>query len=467
VELRTIALVCCLVLAGCSAPTSGYGDTTTASSATPATPTERNNSGSAGAPPDPDSDRIGWENGYWYNESIAINQSDGLNESELGAFVNRTMARVELIRDAEFTRTVPVEVVSREAFRSGSTRDTTVDTAPERAREQLWEGALLVGEDRSVGETFSELYGGTVLGYYSPGQDRIVIVSGNETPVIDRVTLAHELVHALQDQQFQFLGGESHDAGLAANGLVEGDASYVEQRYEAHCAENWSCVERPPRSAGNDIADRNLGVYVTIYAPYSDGPAFVRDVYQRGGWNAVNQLYSQPPRATEQLVHPDDYPEDGPEPVQVADRSGENWERYAGAQRVGESTLFAMFWFQRGVNRSTLSQEDDPYSRYNYSAEVTDGWAGDRLVPYRNGAADGYVWKLRWETREDADEFASAYRRMLVERLNATEVEPNVYRVPDSSAFADAFRVTRDGRTVTIVNAPRAKALENVHASED
>ncbi|MEF8799525.1 MAG: Hvo_1808 family surface protein [Halolamina sp.] len=463
-ELRTLALVCCLVLAGCSAPTPAYDDT-------PVEPTETDvgtsDPGSVSAPADPEEDQLGWENGYWYNESIAINQSDGLNESELEAFIARTMARVEWIRGAEFESTVPVEVISREEFRSGPGRDTTVDSSRERAREQLWEGMLLIGEDRTVGAAYEELYGGTVLGYYSPREDQIVIVSQNETPVVDRVTLAHELVHALQDQRFTFLRGDTHDSGIAGTSVTEGDASYVEQRYEERCGANWSCVDRPEQSSGADIADRNLGVYVTIYAPYSDGPAFIHDIYQRGGWNAVNQLYSQPPETTEQLIDPERYPDDGPETVQVPDRSGENWQRYGGAERVGESSTYAMLWFQRGLNRSTFSEESDPYSRYNYTAEATDGWAGDTFVTYRNGDAGGYVWKLRWESRDDAVEFASAYRTVLVDRLNASAVEPNVYRVPDSSPFGDAFRVTRDGRTVTIVNAPQVRALENVHASEE
>jgi len=467
VALRTIALVCCLVLAGCSAPTPAYGDTPTAERTLTPTPTAVPSS--AEAPDDPEEDQLGWENGYWYNESVAIDQSDGLNESELASFVARTMARVERIRNLEFQEPVPVEVVSREEYRQGSGRDTVVDTRRERYREQLWEGMLLVGEERTVGETLEELYGGAVLGYYAPGQDRIVIVSGNDTPVVDRVTLAHELVHALQDQRFSLLGGgDSHDMRNARTGVTEGDASYVEQRYEERCAANWSCVEQPNRTVGADIADRNLGVYVAIYAPYSDGPAFIHQIRQRGGWAAVNELYRSPPETTEQLLHPERYPDDGPASVRVPDRSSGEWRRFdAPGERVGESSIFAMLWFQQAVNRSGYTDEDTPYSRYSYVTEASDGWAGDRLVPYRSENGDGYVWKLRWESRADAQVFATAYRSMLVDRLNATEVRSGVYRVPDSSPFGDAFRVTRDGPTVTIVNAPRVRALEQVHASEE
>ncbi|MFB6129612.1 MAG: hypothetical protein ABEJ28_02195, partial [Salinigranum sp.] len=66
---------------------------------------------------DPARDVIGWEAGYWYDEPIAVDQSDGLNRSEREAFVARTMARVEKIRDLEFEQSVPVKVISRAEYR--------------------------------------------------------------------------------------------------------------------------------------------------------------------------------------------------------------------------------------------------------------------------------------------------------------------------------------------------------------
>ncbi|MFC7190435.1 hypothetical protein ACFQL7_11610 [Halocatena marina] len=66
------------------------------------------------APPDPNTDTLGWESGYWYNESITVDQSDGLSESELDAFLARSMARVEHIRRLEFTEQVEIEFVRPE-----------------------------------------------------------------------------------------------------------------------------------------------------------------------------------------------------------------------------------------------------------------------------------------------------------------------------------------------------------------
>ena len=400
-RLRPLALVCCLLLAGCVAPA--------APSATP------------------DGDRLGVVDGYAADADLAVDASDGLNDSELDAVVARTMARVELLRGLAFEETVPVDVISRQEYLNGSSRDTVVDSPAERAREQRYEAAMLVGE----------------------------------TPTVDRGTLAHELVHALQDQRLSLLGGaDGYDERIAGTGVVEGDASYVEQRYEARCGAEWDCIAPPEGGGAEPIADRDLGLYLTIYAPYSEGPEFVHRVHGRGGWTAVNDLYVRPPASSEQLIHPGAYPEDRPARLIVPDRSTAAFDRARGGT-VGEATLFAMLWQQRAIDRGSLRTDPGPYSAYNYSHPATEGWAGDRLVPYFGSDGDGYVWKTRWETERDARQFATAYRGLLADSLNATAAGDGVYRVADGP-FADAFRVTREGRTVRIVNAPTVDALDEV-----
>ena len=55
--------------------------------------------------------------------------------------------------------------------------------------------------------------------------------------------------------------------------------------------------------------------------PYEQGLRFVRTLYAQGGWDAVNDAYRDPPRSTEQLLHPERYlgDRDQPEKVEVAD----------------------------------------------------------------------------------------------------------------------------------------------------
>jgi len=431
VDKRAVVIAVLVVLAGCSAPRLPFSDA------------------------DPPADRLGWENGYWHDESLDIDESDGLNDSEREAVVARSMARIERIRGLEFESTVPVEVISRSEYRRRN-GNATNDSAHNRWNNQVWEALFVVGEDTDVSEAFSSTLGSSVQGYYSVGDDEIVVVSDSETPTLSRRTLAHELVHALQDQQFGLNGSaETQDAQLARNGIVEGDARYVEGAYVSRCGEQWDCVGDGGGGGGGG-GDYNRALFLTIYQPYATGPGFVDAVKQRGGWDAVDAVYSDLPDSSEQVIHPSLYPDETPVNVTVPDRSNESWDRFdvsPVADTVGEASIYAMF-----VSNGVVAPQD----RYGYNATPSAGWGGDALMPYKNDGEYGYVWTTAWDSDADAREFADAYRDLL-ENKDATERGGGVYVIDESDAYGDAFRVTRDGDRVRIVNAPTVADLDGVH----
>ncbi|WP_338726968.1 Hvo_1808 family surface protein [Haladaptatus sp. DJG-WS-42] len=414
--------------------------------------------GILGPQEDPDDDTLGWENGYWYDDPLSIDERDGLNETEREAVVARTMARVEVIRGLEFTESVSVTLISREEYRSRRGSDWANEpTDYDRWNEQVWEGLFLVSEDATVSDAFGDVYGSAVQGYYSGGGE-ITLVSDSATPMVDRTTLSHELVHALQDQHFGFGGGrDSQDGDLAADGLTEGDANYVEQLYESRCQAEWDCIARPDRGTSSAPADFNRGVFSVIYQPYAEGPLFVETLRDRGGWEAVNDAYDDVPQSTEQVIHPEDYPDDRPVELDVPDRSSGGWERFSfdnrpNADTVGEASIYAMLWANGVVT------DQSPYA---YAFPASTGWAGDSLIPYQNGDEYGYVWVTEWESEADAREFVDAYRQVL-EANGAVERAGGVYRIPEGEPFADAFRVTQSGTQVKIVNAPSLGALGRI-----
>lgn len=403
-------------------------------------------------------DELGYENGRWHDESLNVTGADGLDEQELEAVVARTMARVELIRGLEFERSVPVEVVSREEYRSqrGPSPSKPTETA---VNEQVWEAPLLVGEEGQVADAFDTIFGSSVQGFYSPSGDRIVLVTDKEPPTVDTRTLAHELVHALQDQHFSLNDDRATtDGRYAVDGLVEGDANVVEDRYVARCGSKWSCLPSPKRGGGGTPTEFNFGVFLTVYSPYAEGSSFVNNLRRRDdGWSAVNEAYDAFPRSTEQVIHPEAYPGDRPTDVTVADRSNGAWTRFDlenNGDTLGEAAVYAMFWANGQVDRSR-----DPY---NYSHPLSTGWDGDRVVPYTNGSHGGYVWKLVFDSPADAREFRDGYVRALRSR-DATSPAADVYVVPEGDPFADAFRVRRTGDTVVVVNAPTTGDLSAVH----
>jgi opacity protein-like surface antigen len=407
------------------------------------------------AAPAPD-DPVGQENEVAWNQDIAVTTADGLNATERRAIVDRAIARIERVRGLEFSADVPVSVISRSQYlrnRSGGGGNETYH----RWNDQVWEGLFVVGEDRSFHEVQNSTMGSQVLGYYSPSREEIVIVSDSETPTLSRGTLVHELVHALQDQQFGLdQDPETQDRQLASRSVTEGEANYVQRRYEERCNDGWSCVE-VAAAGGSGSGNADQGVLLVILQPYVTGPTFVDTIRERGGWDAVNRLYDRFPDSTEQVLHPDRYPDDEPVDVTVPDRSGEQWRRFdldPVADTLGEASVFAMFMHNGVLDRGT--------GRYSFQSPASEGWAGDALVPYRAGDRDGYVWRTVWDSEADAREFREAYGAVL-DAHDAEARGSGVFVVAESDPFGDAFRVTRSGKTVTVVNAPGVDALEAVH----
>lgn len=405
---------------------------------------------------EPGTDRLGWESGYWYDDPVAVNATDGLNESERGAVLARQMARIEHVRNLEFEEPVELRVITREEYRRNRSRGS--DETHAQWNNQVWEALFLVGEDTSVEEEFNSTLGSSVLGYYRAGSDEVVIVSDRDDPMVDRGTLVHELVHALQDQQFG-LGEvpDTQDRQLARNSVVEGEATLLESRYEQQCGGEWDCIETPPR-AGTGGGNVNRGVLLVILAPYVQGPDFITAVQHRGGWRAVNDLHREYPASTEQVLDPETLPDETPVEVTVTDRSSDEWRRFDHdpvADTVGQASIHATF-FQNGIRAADIE-------RYSYAHPAAVGWEGDTLVPYRNGDRFGYVWETAWESEAEAHQFAETYRALL-ESEGATLRDGGVAVVPGPSPFEDAFRVTRDGTRVRVVNAPTVEELPTVHA---
>ncbi len=412
---------------------------------------------------DPTDDSLGFEDGYWHDDPLSLSPDDGLNATEREALVARTMARLEILRGLEFRDSVNVSVISREQYRANRS-GSSADSAHNRWNDQVWEGLFLVGEDASFAEVMDSTLGTSVLGYYAPDRDEIVIVSDSASPSLSRSTLVHELVHALQDQHFGLNGTQpTQDTQLAVDGLVEGEATLLQRQYESRCGEDWQCPSLAATNAGGSVttaggtSDYRSGVFTVVYQPYASGPSFVRTLEARGGWSAVDAAHDRLPESTEQIIHPEAYPDERPVSVSIPDRSGSAWSRFdldPVGDTVGEASIYAMF----AVNGVTTG----PGSLYEYVSDPATGWGGDTLVPYRDGERYGYVWKTSWETEADAREFSSAYRDLLTAR-DARTVGDGLYVLPETDPFGDAFSLRRHGTDVTIVNGPDPDAVGSIH----
>ena len=482
-----IVLVALVLLAGCQSPAAtGDTDGTTAVETTEApspattTPSDDGDDGTDFDYADPETDVIGWEGGYWHNESLPVTVSDGLNQSERNMVINRSMARVEDIRGIEFEKPVSVDVISRDTYQDEYAGSGDTSSELQTFDNVKFEALFLIGETEDSLAVQESNRGSNVLGFYTPKDDRIVVIAESETPTIDENTLGHELMHALQFRNFDAnFSSPTRDTSNANNGLIEGEASFLDNRYEDRCGADWECAT-PQEAGGGGGGDLHLGVYIMKYFPYSAGANFVEHVYDDGGWDAVTGVYDDPPATSEQVSQPEKYGADQPTDVSLPDRSTDDWERVTVDGRspygeVGVGGLTAMFGYpayeeDRGAQDyviNPLNYDENGNlvrsSPFNYATDPVAGWDGEQFWVYENGDQTAYTWQLAWDSEQDAEQFVSTYRQLL-QYWGAEQRSDGVWRIPEGeSEFADAFRVTVSGDTVTIVNAPTVSELDDVH----
>jgi hypothetical protein len=255
---------------------------------------------------------------------------------------------------------------------------TSATELTEEERESIEESEAvlralgLIEGDVDLFEQQNELLGEGTLAYYDPDTQKIR-VRGTELSPDVRVTLAHELTHALQDQAFDLEAVEEEldeDVTLPYRTVVEGDASLVE---DAYVEEELTAAERDAyAAASNDQVDQAAldeipPVLIAFFqAPYAIGPSFTSIVKEAEGTPGVNELIRTPPESELQLLDPEAYFEDRrPEPVDMPPVP-------EGAETLDDGEFGALAWY------IVLASRVDP----GRALAAVDGWAGDQYVSY-------------------------------------------------------------------------------------
>ena len=304
-----------------------------------------------------------------------------------------------------------------------------------------------------------------VAGIYVPDQEQFYATAAQqESSADDQALLAHAYTHALQDQHFDLGGMDARatttDAALAVRALVEGDATLLTAlyRYEDLAVADWEhlamlIVQAEQPGYGEELDHNETWVRLQRF-PYQEGRRFADVLFQAGGWEAINQAYTAPPRSTEQVLHPERYlnAQGSPTYVVVPDLGatlGAGWAM-ALQDTVGE--------FAAGLYLDAWLPEEMAWP-------AADGWDGDTLVAWKH--TDGsriLVWRTIWDSTAEAAEFERALAALIPQRdLPARPVDP-----PRDLAGqwwetnASAVCIFRVARYVTVVQAPDVNALANV-----
>ena len=263
-----------------------------------------------------------------------------------------------------------------------------------------------------------------VAGYYDPKSQQFHLADWIDADA-QKPIMAHELVHALQDQHFnlrrfeQWPDGDS-DAQLAAHALIEGDATLAMSQYIMKnplraLAFLKSIAETGTASEELNKAPRSLRE--TLLFPYQEGMTWARVVHQYGGWSNVSNAFKDLPQSTEQILHPEKYfVHEAPVKVSLPDihlSLGRGWRRIE-SDVNGEWSLYLI------LDQFLKSSAD--------SKRAAAGWGGDRYAVYESRRGQVvYVSVSAWDTEKDAREFFDAYvKRSRLRYANEVPVDDGV-----------------------------------------
>jgi hypothetical protein len=336
------------------------------------------------------------------------------NDPELERMVGEFLPQVEEYAALEAKRVPAVRRASAEMLEA-YLLDRLASEFPGDSLEKLalaYELFGLIPDTVDVRRLLVDLMLEQAVGYYDPVRDVLFIREDAPPAMLDAV-VAHELVHALQDQEVD-LDSLVHsvtrnDARSAIQAAMEGQATVAMFSYQLG-APSEQLPELGPEMAA-------AMVNAAAFPRLAEAPAIVRDPLlfaYLGGARYVQRLWGMQshkppplgqwlPESTEQLLHTEKLLErrDEPTPLTISEPSGGWRVEYAGD--LGE--LEIRIYFEEHLGDADLA------------ARASAGWDGDAYTVLSRDAELVLVWYTVWDSEADADEFADAYRTAFMARF--------------------------------------------------
>lgn len=288
----------------------------------------------------------------------------------------------------------------------------------------------LVPDTLDLRSLLLDLYSEQVAGFYDPDSAALFAVEGAD-PAQLRLVIAHELVHALQDQYLPLdsllAQRVSSDRAAAAQAVLEGHATIASLEVlvpgggvldQPEFWQNFRDQIRESQATMAVFQRAPLVLREGLVFPYLYGADFMRwwDAARPGEpLPAVGQL----PVSTEQILHPERYHGgDAPLDLVFADSGAAMLHE----DSFGEMELHILAASLRGGDVITT---------------LPAGWGGDRYRVFDTPSGPALVWWLVWDTETSARRFRVNIGGRLMARGRPG------YRIAVDSAMVDGHPAAR------------------------
>ena len=396
--------------------------------------------------------------------TITPTPGPGQQRIPLAAAIDRVANRVPALRGLATKRAIEPKVMTRTELHARLEQDFQDPEIVEaiRKEEALFKVLRLMPLNEDLQKTYVAVYSEQVEGFFDTETEELyVIAEGGMLSITDEISLAHEYLHALQQQHFNLHATENaledlRDEAMGYISVVEGDAVIVQTLYalgtfsqQDLAAATSDIVNTPAYDAAPNV------VKAGIIFPYTTGAEFVAALYQRDGrtFKGVHATLGKPPRSTAEIMHPQRYTS-GIAPVTVnlpnlAGALGAGWD-LVDQQPLGE--LLIKLWIEEELGGTR-------------GAQAGAGWAGDTYGLYRH--TDGrlaFALRTTWDNEGEAQQFYESYELALQNsttwRRVSSDATRQTWRSNDQSAFA-----SRKGAEVLVLLAPDQALVDKLRSS--
>jgi len=353
---------------------------------------------------------------------------------------DEVLQSVSRIRGLEVKQPIKRGLKTRDEIESAVIRDLDESNTPEEfeASRKVLVKLGLIATDFALRDHYVRLLREQVAGFYQPKTQEFYLAAW--LPLAEqKIVIAHELVHALQDQHFNLRRFEKwpkgdSDAELAAHALIEGDATVVMYQYVFD--QQGRPVDMRVLGALIDLLKTDSEVDESKYPalagapsvlreslqfPYSYGAGFVHAIMKNRTIADLNLAYTRLPASSEQILHPDRYLNfDRPVKIEMPSLSERDWKQI-------DVDVNGEFGY-----RVLLAE----FIAKDRAASAAAGWGGDRYALYENTRTGALMMAIytAWDSEQDAKEFFNAYSERTEKRYKTGAAESNASRVTFNTA---------------------------------
>ena len=344
------------------------------------------------------------------------------------------LAAAEKYRGLKAKAPIPAGTLEESGLKKKLLETMRQHMSPEslRAAEISLKAFGLIPESMALGQYLPELLTSQVAGYYDTERKYLAMIrrSGaapspeapeSTGPSEEDTVLVHELTHALQDQSFDLEKLQQEDDPLADTGtaltaLAEGDATLTMMNFRSGMSfERLPNAERmtgamaadpdammsalPDLPGADQFAQAPVWLRDNLLFGYLQGMTFCISVRTRGGQKLLDYAFAtDPPRSTEQVLHPEKWHTRRDDPVAI--RLPDLGPDLPGYRKAADGVMGEL------SVRSLLRQDRGDRDR---AATAAAGWGGDRFAVYeKEGGERLLVWVTDWDSAADAREFRTA-----------------------------------------------------------